>query len=324
MEIPKIKQKSTSFKPEYQWAVDLADKQLDLFWVAKDYSMMDDAHSFRVELTKAERMMVIQTQRIFVHYEAKLGVDFWNGRFKQMFPRYEFERMGAIFGMMETGVHATFYTQMMDAMGLNTEEFHNEPFKDKELSKRLEFITESLRDGTDLEALAAMCFLEGTALFSSFGALLAFRKPNSFNGLKNMVSGLVRSCKDEILHCKASAMCFKQLLDESKLTIKEQEKLKASIKKMCSDIVEHELLILAKLFENGELRNITQKELSELVKERADKCLELLGLGKMFNITSEASKWFTPMVESYNFGDFFSSTQGEYNKSVNKELFTWK
>jgi len=324
MNIPRITSKSTSFKPRYPFAVELADKQLDMMWLAKDYNMSDDAHDFRVKATKAQRMMIIQTQKIFNHYEVKLGTDFWNGRFKQIFKGYEFERLGSVFGMVETAVHSPFYIQMTDVVGLNDEDFHNTVFHDPELKSRIEFIVNALTGPCDLRSLAAMTFLEGTALFASLAALMSFRKPGEANIMKNMVSGIVHSCSDELLHCFGSAKCFQELLKESSLSPTALKNLQKDVNQLAKDIVEHEAVLIRKLFQWGELGMVTELELAQFVMHRADECLTLLGYDKYFKPDNNPiGDWIYLLVESYNFGDFFQTTQKDYTKYVNKEDFTW-
>lgn len=300
------------------------NQQLKMFWVAPDYSMVDDMGDFRVKATKAERIMIINGQKAINHYEVKLDGEFWNGRFKEMFPRYEFQALGSTNGMMEGSVHSKFYIQMADAIGLNDENFHNAVFDDKELNERIKFIGQSVKGDCDLRCLAAMCFIEGTALFSVLASLMSFRKPNSLNLMKNMASGIVHSCQDELIHCLATAMCFKQLLEESNLSKLDLANLQRDIIKMSEDVVAHEYLLIEKLFEGGELRNITKEELRRFVEHRKVECLNLLGYDtKDSEEPNPVADWLYPMVKSYNFGDFFQTTNKDYVKSVNKELFKW-
>ena len=323
MKLPPIQTPSSSFKTIYDWADKFTNAQWDIFWKHTDYKMSDDLHSFRTDLTKPERLMIIESQVIFQHYEVRLG-EFWNSRFKQIFPRYEFDRLGSTFGAMESGVHSPFYIAMTDALGFNTEEFHDKAYLDTVLSRRLEFVTQAIRGDDDLHCLGAICFLEGTALFSALAALMSFRKPGGINAMTNMVSGIVHSCADEQLHSQASAACFKALKDELKLTEEDSIKLFNAIYKVAIDIVAHEILIIEKLFSFGEIRAITKEDMITFVKHRADECLKMLGYEPIYNIKDNPiGEWFYVLVNSYNFGDFFVASQKDYSKTVNSDRFTW-
>lgn len=318
-----IKQRSTSFKTVYEWADEFTNRQWRKFWDAKDYNMADDMHSFRTVLTKPERLMLIEILKIFNLYEVNIGIEFWNGRFKKMFPRYEFERMGAVFGAIETGVHAPFYIQMSDALGFNTEEFHDAPYNDPVLKERLATIIHYLKGECDIRCLAAMCLLEGTALFSSIAALVSFRAPGSPNAMTNMVSGIIHSAEDEWGHSMASAKCFQVLVEESNLSNEELAQLEKDVREMTDSMVEHEDRITDNIFKGGDNRFIAKEDLKIFSKHRGNRCLEMLGYEQEDVKHNPIGEWFYILVDAYGFHDFFQQTGSEYTKSVNKSRFTW-
>ena len=226
--------------------------------------------------------------------------------------------------MVETAVHATFYIQMLDELGFNTKEFHDKAFNDPEIKQRLEFIVKCLNGDSDLLALAAMCFLEGTALFSSLASLMSFRKPRSINAMQNMASGIVHSCQDELLHCLVSASAHNELLKQLDLSSEELLSHHKSLVKMREDIVAHELLLIEKKFAFGESRTVAKEDLIRFVEHRGDECLSLMEVSVLRDERpNPIAQWLYPMVKSYNFGDFFQTTQKDYEKFVNKERFTW-
>jgi ribonucleotide reductase beta subunit family protein with ferritin-like domain len=322
--IPNILTPSKSFKTEYKWVEDFIDKQQNELWLAKNYDMKADMHVFRTELTKPERMMIVETLKLFSHYETNLGTEFWGGAFIKMFPKKEFQQLGSLFSMVENVSHLTFYTQMMDALGFNTEEFYNSPYQDEVLSDRLGKITKAFKEKDNLKKLAVFTFLEGTALFSSIAALMSFRAPGSINCMTNMASGIIHSAVEEDLHSQASAMCYKTLKSEMNLTPEETLDYQVYCYDVAKDILEHEYLIIDKLFSYGEIRSIKKEDLKLFVEHRTLYCLNLLG----YKVESDChdnkvASWFYILAKSYNMGDFFVSQQKDYENSVNKTRFTW-
>lgn len=90
----------------YPKAIEYEDKQQDVGWTAKEIAVEDDINDLRVHCTRAEQHGILYTLKLFTQYELQAGNEFWGGKFKRMFPRHEFRRMGAEFARTELCVHA--------------------------------------------------------------------------------------------------------------------------------------------------------------------------------------------------------------------------
>lgn len=322
--LPSIMQPSDTFSTKYEFADAFTDQQESVNWRARDYNMADDMQDFRTKLTKPERMLIIETQKLFSHYEMALGLEFWTGKFTRLFPRVEFQRMGTMFGMIETTVHLKFYTQMMDALAMNTAEFFNAPYEDEVLTQSLQYVVEAIKCDDPLKCLAAFCFLEGTVLFSSLAALMSFRAPGGINAMANMVSGISHSCQDEVLHCGAAAAIFQELLKESNLSNQELEELEAHIRQLSKSVVDHERRVISKLFSYGDIRFLGKEDLVRFVEHRADECTKLLGYEvEEDNRPNPISEWFYLSFQGYGVHDFFNVSGKNYELFVDKNRFTW-
>ena len=108
----------------YDAAVKAAEAQHEIFWLPTEPKIEKDLHCLKTELTEAETHGVMTTLSLFTQYEQIAGNEYWGGRFKEMFPRPEFERLGLTFGNIELGVHMPFYKRIDELLGLSNEEFY--------------------------------------------------------------------------------------------------------------------------------------------------------------------------------------------------------
>jgi ribonucleotide reductase beta subunit family protein with ferritin-like domain len=89
-------------------------------------------------------------------------------------------------------------------------------------------------------------------------------------------------------------------------------------------ILEHETVIIEKIFEKGHIKGITDKQLSHFVESRLDICLENLGFKGIFKPSYNPIKsWFYKDLESSTLHDFFSATGSDYNRSWSEGKFIW-
>lgn len=305
VDLPLMMQRSESFQSEYPWIDDYNKKQRDLYWEPNDYNAADDMQSYKTKLNDKQREMVVTLMGIFTHYEVFLGQDFWNGKFKRMFPRYEFHRAGSTFGFMESSVHEIFYNQINQALGLIDKDFHDTPYNCPVLSERVKFIKDAVKSNNPLEVLASFCFLEGAVLFSSFAALSEFNKPNGINAMTNLVSGLKHSILDEITHAEATGACFQQLSLELGVDY---------------DTTKIEKAVLA--HEEAILKKIDRLDLLPFVEHRIQMCRGYMGK-EVKDIPTETAKWFYIGIEAGHSHDFFAVSGRDYKKSCKIEDFKW-
>ena len=306
--------KTGAYRELYPEAVDMAEVQFSIAWPPSEFPAKDDIHEVLTEFTEAEKHATITALKLFTLYELKAGVDYWGGRVMRRYPSQCIQRMATAFANAELNMHAPFYNELNKALNLDTTEFYNSYADDPVLKERMDFIDELVRSKDDAISAGVFSIVEGAILYSTFAYFKHFRV-NGKNKLKNVVSGINSSVKDENLHSIGGAFLFKKECEYQKKTPKDFEVV---IHEAAHKIGEHEKLINAKLFEKGTIEGITQKQLDHFVESRVDLCLEQLGLSKIYHVKyNPIEAWFYDNINSLRLHDFFSTSDGSYKR-------TWK
>lgn len=318
----RIQTPSTSFVSDYPQAIEFMNEQQKIYWPHFEVKVSKDKQDFLVNLTDAERHGVITTLKLFTKYEQIIGDEFWLGFVMKKFPRpADIQPMAATFGGVELGIHQFFYKTLNEELGLATDEFYNDYVNDPELKARIDFLTDTLEDKDDLRALGAFTFGEGAILYSSFAYLKHFQSSGK-NKLVNVVSGINFSARDEHLHSVAAAWLFRTLLNEKinagELTNKDLWRLERDIVAAAHKVLEHERVIIRKIFENGAIDGITPHQLEEFAMHRINLCLENMGYKPVFEIKNTViQEWFYKGITGYSSNDFFNSKGNQYSRDWN-------
>lgn len=308
---PLILTPTDSFVVKFPQAVDFAEKQLSVFWLADEIKVEKDAHDILTNLTEAEKHGVFTVLKLFSLYELFVGRDYWTGRIMEMFPRPEIQRMASVFGMFELAVHQPFYDKINQALGLSTDEFYTSYLNDDSLKSRIEFIKQWENSDYFLPMFSMM---EGAVLYSSFAFLKHFQSQGK-NKMLNIVRGINFSVRDENLHAEAGAWLY----NESKPPVKE-----TVIYEIADNIFQHERAIIAKIFEKGKIEGITAHQLENFTQSRLNGCLRNLGLANLFDVEyNPIADWFYKGINDFNFNDFFTGQGREYSRGWDTKSFTW-
>jgi ribonucleotide reductase beta subunit family protein with ferritin-like domain len=315
---------------ERQEPVEFADQQLKVFWLPDEIKVEKDIQDVLVNFTPAEKHAVITTLKLFSIYETHAGSEYWGGRFKNMFNGAEFHRMASVFSMFELAVHAPFYNKINQLLHIDTPEFYTSYLNDPVLKQRVEHIGEIIDHPDDLISLAAFSMVEGVILYSSFAFLKHYQSQGK-NKLMNIVRGINFSVRDENMHSTGGAWAFKYKLEQLKSTLSpeafELHKLaiEAQVRLVAQKLYEHECQIIAKLFEQGEIKGITAHQLENFVQSRVNECLKQLGFAKEYDVKyNPISEWFYKGINDYTFNDFFSGMGNQYHRSWDSADFVWK
>lgn len=318
-----LRQESTSFLPEYKGIVDATNKQIGLFhWTAEEIEVEKDIHDVLVNFTEAERHGVFTTLKLFTLYEVKAGSDYWTGRFMKEFKQHECQSMAAAFGMMELCVHKVFYNKINELLNVSNEQFYTDYVNDPTLKARMDCINSIIDNPDPYISLAAFSLVEGVILYSNFAFLKHFQS-NGKNKMLNIVRGINYSTRDENLHSQAGALVFNTLVETENPD--NLEHIHSEVRLLSKEMVEHEDIIIDKIFQNGEVEGITASELKLFVRNRVNVCLKHLGIDSYYKHEEESSinKWFYTGVDSYQFNDIFTGKGREYSRQWNEEEFVW-
>lgn len=318
----KMQTPKSSFTVDYPEAVEFMNQQQTIYWPHFEVKVHKDKQDFLVNLTEAEKHGVITTLKLFTKYEFIIGNEFWLNFVMKKFPRpADIQPMAATFGAVELGIHQMFYKTLNEELGLATDAFYNDYINDPDLKARIDFLTDTLDEADDLRALGGFTFGEGAILYSSFAYLKHFQSSGK-NKLVNVVSGINFSARDEHLHSVAAAWLFRTLLNEKReageITLEQEALLKADIIAGAYKVLEHEKVIIAKIFEKGNIDGITAHQLEVFAMSRIDLCLTNLGYEPLFNVEyNPIADWFYKGITGYSSNDFFNSKGNQYSRDWN-------
>jgi ribonucleotide reductase beta subunit family protein with ferritin-like domain len=316
---------------DYPAAVEFAKQQAEIFWLPDEIHVEKDLHSLKTNFTEAEYHGVISTLKLFTIYELQVGNDYWQNYVCKVFPRPDIQRMATTFAFFEIASHAPFYAKINEILGLNTDEFFDSYRLDPVLKNRMNWISKRLdKRETNFDILKSVgifSMIEGAILYSSFAFLKHFNS-NGKNKLINVNAGVNFSAIDEQCHSNAGAWLFRTLLaeviEDNGITDEDLIKLKVDLEKTAEVILEHESIIIRKIFEKGPIKGISDTQLIHFVESRLDLCLTNLGYKPIFKPSyNPIEKWFYTDINSSTLHDFFSSQGSDYNRNWSETNFKW-
>ena len=301
--------------------IEFANEQLKIFWLPDEIKVEKDIQDILVNFSDAERHGVITTLKLFSLYETHAGSEWWAGRFTKIFDGAEFHRMASVFSMFELAIHAPFYNRINQLLHLDNKEFYLSYQQDAAMSDRMNHIDSMINAKDDLVALAAFSMVEGVILYSSFAYLLHYQAQGN-NKIMNINRGLLFSVKDENLHSTAGAWSFQYKKSKDNLSGEQEIVLENKIREIARTIYEHEVALIAKIFEKGPIKSITALQLERFVQSRINECLSKLGYAKEYDVKSNViSEWFYKSINNYSFNDVFSGVGSSYHRAWDEEAF---
>jgi len=320
---PLCQQKQEAYVVTYPEAIQFAEVQFSIAWPPTEFPVEDDLHELMTELTESELHAVVTILKLFTKYELVAGNEYWGGRIAKKFPRVCIQRMANAFAYAELNMHAPFYSEVNRVLHLDTEEFYTDYVNNPTLNARMNQISDLIKSKDDLLSLGVFSIVEGAVLYSSFAFIKHYRTGGK-NLLKNLVSGINASVRDENLHQKGGAWLFGVLKKESGTTEKEWEKLVKSITDAAKVLYDHECQIIDMIFEKGAIEGITSTQLKHFVESRINICLSDLGIKNIFTVTyNPIADTFYDSINSIKLHDFFNVSGAEYTRNWNQERFTW-
>jgi ribonucleoside-diphosphate reductase beta chain len=314
-----ILQERVVYKPfEYPEAHDYWLKQQQAHWLHTEVPMANDVTDWKSNLKDHEKNVVGGILKGFAQTETVVN-DYWTGLVTKWFRKPEIIMMAATFGAFET-IHAEAYSLLNEQLGLdNFAEF----LEDEATAAKIENLME-VRDGHDgsidyHEAARSLAifsaFTQGVNLFSSFAVLLSFKMRNKLKGVGQIVEWSVR---DESLHSNAGCWLFRTLMEEHPEL--KTDKLINEIREAAQAALDLEFNFIDKIFEMGDLENLTKDELKNFIKHRVNTKMGDLGLKPLIpseDIDQGALKtmlWFDAVIAGKQHTDFFANRVTNYSK----------
>lgn len=321
----RIYQEPSGWIIEYPEFAKLADEQAHSFWPWDEPKVADDVHDLRVNMTPSELHGVVTTLKLFTLYEQFAGDDYWSGRIMKTFKRPEIQRMASMFSAVEMNSHGQFYNKINEVLYLDNEEFYSEWMHNPILTERMKFVGEVVSNPDDLYSIGAFTFIEGAVLYSSFAYLKHFQAQECGKDLiKNICRGIALSSADEHAHCMGGALLFRTILREADLSSSDMETLVNKLNQVALTVYDHECAIVDMIFEKGDIKGITKKNLKDFVAHRVNLCLKELGLDPIFDdslLDGVVASWFYANINSVQFADFFQGAATDYHIDWSESKF---
>jgi ribonucleoside-diphosphate reductase beta chain len=306
------------YKPfEYPKAYDYWLKQQQAHWLHTEVPMAQDVSDWKSNLKDHEKNVVGGILKGFAQTETIVN-DYWSTLVTKWFRKPEIIMMGTTLGSSET-IHAEAYSLLNEQLGLdNFAEF----MEDESTMAKIESLME-VRDSHEAPdwhkravSLAIFsAFTEGVNLFSSFAVLLSFKMRNLLKGVGQIVEWSVR---DESLHSEAGCWLFRTLMQEHPEF--KTDKLVKDIQDAATNALKLEFAFIDKVFEMGDLENLSKDELKNFIKHRVNTKMSDLGLTPLVPADQidkgalKTMKWFDAVIAGKQHTDFFASRVTNYSK----------
>ena len=285
-------------------------KQAQAFWLHTEIPMSGDIKDWHERLKPAEKNLVGNILLGFAQTECAVS-DYWTQKVVGWFPKHEIQQMAMMFGSQET-IHAVAYSYLNETLGLEDfEAFLHEPATAARFDNLVSYNgTDQVGIGKSLAVFSA--FAEGVSLYSAFAVLYSFQLRNLLKGVGQQMKWSVR---DESLHSKMGCHLFRHMCSENKSLLKD---CKADVEEAAKTMIELEENYIDKMFEMGDLENLTKYDLKQFIRKRTNEKLKELGYKGIFEYDKEAAKnldWFYNLTGGHTHTDFFAIRPTDYSKA---------
>ena len=288
------------YKPfEHPWMFDYYSQQNQMHWFPEDVPLHNDVKDWQ-ELNESEKNLLTQIFRLFTQSDVDVGSGYVD-RYMKIFKKPEARMMMGAFHNMES-IHQHAYSLLLDTVGMPEVEY--KAFAEYEaMADKHEYIDAVRVTKGDRQSIAKAlaiysAFTEGLQLFSSFIVLLNFPR---FGKMKGMGQIITYSIRDESMHVEAMTKLFREFIQEN-IELWTDD-FKAEIYQACREMVDLEDRVLDLVFEQGDIRGLTKKEMQQYIRYIADRRLLQLGLKPNYNVKDNPLDWLDDVlgVEHQNF-----------------------
>ena len=288
------------YKPfDNPWMFDYYSQQNQMHWFPEDVPLHNDVKDWK-DLGESEKNLLTQIFRLFTQSDVDVSSGYVD-RYMKIFKKPEARMMMGAFNNMES-IHQHAYSLLLDTVGMPEVEY--KAFSEYEAMADKHEYVDSVRvtkgDKTSIAKALAIysAFTEGLQLFSSFIILLNFPR---FGKMKGMGQIITYSIRDESLHVEAMTKLFREFIQEN-IDIWTDD-FKGEIYQACREMVDLEDRFLDLVFEQGDIRGLTKKELQQYIRYIADRRLLQLGLKPNYKVKDNPLNWLDDVlgVEHQNF-----------------------
>jgi len=307
------------YKPfEYPKAYDYWLKQQQAHWLHTEVPMSQDITDWNSNLKDHEKNVIGGILKGFAQTETVVN-DYWTGLVTKWFRKPEVIMMATTFGSFET-IHAEAYSLLNEQLGLdNFAEFMEDEATKAKIQSLMNVASshDGKKDWHEIAKSLAIfsAFTEGVNLFSSFAVLLSFKMRNKLKGVGQIVEWSVR---DESLHSEAGCWLFRELVGENPKLL--SPILLDEIETAARLAIKLEFDFIDKVFEMGDLENLSKEDLKNFIKHRVNTKMGDLGLKPLIPSSEidkgalKTMKWFDAVIAGKQQTDFFANRVTNYSK----------
>ncbi len=307
---------------KYQFAESFFDTMYANSWHPAEVNLNEDAAMWKDKnsLTEREREIFARSLSFISNLDTVQTYSLMHALSRQ-FTAPELQIL-LVRQTFEETIHVLSYNRMIELLGLDPEETYGRYRKDRELKKKLDFISQSVniimdpnfRTGTlennmiFAEALVNNIMLEGLQFYASFIQFYALARNGKMLNSARMI-GLIN--RDEATHCALASHIFNLLMKENPELWTEDFKQLAINKVKQSAELEIEWGL--DLIQEGIL-GINQANLSQYIQFLADLRLEGINLPKLYNV-SNPFLWVDDFTQvNQELGAFFETSVSRYSQ----------
>lgn len=311
-----IFEKRINLKPyEYPQLNDYVDAIRHSYWIHTEFNYTSDIQDFKTGLNDVERSAIKNTMLAISQIEVAVKT-FWGDIYNKM-PKPEIGSVGATFAESEVRHHDA-YSHLLEILGLNNE-FKNLK-KKPVIMRRVHYLETAVKNAKSEDnrefaesILLFSLFIEHVSLFSQFLIIMAFNKhKNVLKGISNVVEA---TSKEEQIHGDFGIDVIKIIKKENPTWFNKEYELLTQ--ELCKEAYESESKIIDWIFEDGELDFLPKDVVNEFIKNRFNKSLESINIGKVFDVDEKLlaeTEWFDDEIIGTKHGDFFVKRSIAYTK----------
>jgi ribonucleoside-diphosphate reductase beta chain len=295
---------------EYQAAFDYWERQQQSHWLPSEVNLASDVNDWKLNLTEAEKNLVGHVLKGFVQSEVFIQ-EYWSQQVSNWFKKPEVQMMASAFASMES-VHAVSYALLNQSLNLEDfDAFLQEPSAKAKIDRLVG--TRGRSPSEIARSLAVFsAFNEGVNLFSSFAILLNFSRTNKLKGMGQIIAF---SIKDESLHSEAGCWLFRTLVAEEPSLL--TDALREEIYEAARVTVQLEDAFIAQAWSVGSVEGLTERDMKQFIRHRANTKLNDLGLKKLWKNIDKAAlermAWFDVLSAGASSADFFAQRVTDYS-----------
>ena len=308
--------KRINYKPfEYPEVLQFTEALNKTYWVHSEVDFTADVQDFHSHLSPHEKQVIKRSLLAIAQIEVAVK-SFWGCLYEHI-PKPEFNGLGSTFAECEFR-HSEAYSRLLEVLGYNNE--FQRLIETPVIRKRLEYLSEALahtRSKDKKQYVSSLILfsilIENVSLFSQFAIILSFSR---FRGVMKNVSNIIAwTSVDEQVHANAGIFIVNKIREEfpDLFDLRSQQEIGDMVKTS----IDVEAQILDWIFAEGEIEQLSKKDLLDFMKYRVDESLERIGMKKLYASSTSGKQpllWFEEEVFANSLDDFFAKRPVDYTK----------